>query len=203
VNLIHRPRFGPWLCVAVWAVCAFTLARELVGGAADGLRFLPILALVSLLVWATFWNPRIEVTDGGVVLVNVLRTIDLPWPAIQRIDTKWALTLFTAYGSFTAWAAPAPGVTNAARLSGGGVLSRRAVPNSAMMSHDTIRPGDLPGSPSGDAAASLRRHWESLRDAGYLDNPQLEFQRVPVRWHVGLIAALVLLLAACVLAGVL
>ena len=48
-------------------------------------------------------------------LVNVLRTIDLPWPAIQLVDTKWALTLVTAYGKFTAWAAPAPGGMASAR----------------------------------------------------------------------------------------
>ena len=45
--------------------------------------------------WAVFWRPVVAVDDGGVRLVNVLRTIDLPWPSILAIDTKWALTLIT------------------------------------------------------------------------------------------------------------
>ena len=66
--------------------------------------------LVGGACWAVFWRPaRRSSTTAGCALVNVLRTIDVPWPAIQAIDTKWALTLITAYGQFTAWAAPAPG----------------------------------------------------------------------------------------------
>jgi len=53
---------------------------------------------------------------------------------------------------------------------------------------DGIRPGDLPSSPSGDAALSIRRRWERLRDAGFLDDPKLEHERAPVRWHSATIA---------------
>ena len=71
----------------------------------------PWLALVAGACWALFWRPEVVVDDGGVRLVNVSRTIDVPWPSIQAVDTKWALTLITAYGRFTGWAAPAPGCT--------------------------------------------------------------------------------------------
>ena len=38
-----------------------------------------------------------------------------------------------------------------------------------------IRPaGRRAVSPSGAAAAEVRRHWEELRDAGHLDDPELE-----------------------------
>ena len=201
MHLIHRPRFGPWLCGLVWAAAAFALVREGFDSITGAMRLSPLLLLVSVLVWAAFWNPRVEVTDGGVRMVNVLRTADIPWPAIQRIDTKWALALVTAYGTFTAWAAPAPGLRSAGRLSGGGSSARRSVPSSAMMDSRSIRPGDLPGSPSGDAAASVRRHWEELRDAGHLDDPRLESEQLPWRWHVPLLIALAVLIVACVLAG--
>lgn len=169
--------------------------RELASGTHAALQATPWLALVALAVWATYWRPCVAVDDGGVHLVNVLRTIDLPWPSIQRIDTKWALMLFTAYGSFTAWAAPAPGVRAAARLQTG---PRAALPESAVSDGVSIRPGDLPGSPSGDAALTVRRRWEELRDAGHLDDPRLEFARPPVHWHVSVIAAAVVLVVGCV-----
>ena len=75
----------------------------------------PWLALVAGSCWALFWRPEVVVDDGGVRLVNVFRTIDVPWPSIQAVDTKWALTLITAYGRFTGWAAPAPGMHEAVR----------------------------------------------------------------------------------------
>jgi hypothetical protein len=35
----------------------------------------------------------------------------------------------------------------------------------------------------------VRDRWEQLRAAGHLDNPVLEHERVPVRWHIGTLAA--------------
>jgi hypothetical protein len=113
-------------------------------------------------------------------VVNVLHTVDLPWPAIHRIDTKWALTLFTAYGKVTAWAAPAPGGF-ASRMAGRHDF--KGLPESTFGGDQSIRPGDLPGTPSGAAALAVRRHWEQLRDAGHLDDPKLEFARPPTQWH--------------------
>ena len=183
---IFQPRFGRWLCLAIWALSGYGLA---IAVQADGLgaviRQGSWLGLAAVLVWALFWRPRVTVDDGGVHLVNVLRTIDVPWPAIQRIDTKWALTLITAYGAFTAWAAPAPGGLAVARMN---PADRRELPESAFGLGGSIRPGDLPGTPSGAAAAVVRRRWEELRDAGYLDEPRLEFVAVPVRWHATVIA---------------
>ena len=137
----------------------------------------PWLLLVSGAVWAMFWNPRVVVDDGGVHLVNPLRTIDVPWPAIQNVDTKWALTLITAYGRFTAWAAPAPGGLATARKMTR--TDREAIPSSARDAQGAIRPGDLPETASGSAALIIRRRWEELRDAGWLDDPRLEHERRP------------------------
>ncbi len=198
---IYRPRFGRWLCWGVWTVSTFALVHESLLSPASGLQVLPLVALISLLVWATFWNPAVQVSNGGVRLVNVWRTVDVPWPAILRIETKWALTLVTEYGEFPAWAAPAPGARSAIRLgqrSGGST-----VPISAPGSTGAIRPGDLPGTNSGAAAVVIRQHWDDLREAGHLDNPRLEFARVPTQWHWRLIGGCVLLVAAGVIAAAL
>ena len=181
-----RPTFGKVLTVCIGLICAVALVWVTADeGASALLEVGPWLGLVAGGCWATFWNPRVVVDDGGVELVNVLRTIDIPWPAIHAVDTKFALTLITAYGTYTGWAAPAPGAHAAVRATKGNV---KMIPDSAW-SAGGIRPGDLPSTPSGNAALLIRRRWEELREAGHLDAPVLEHERAPIRWHWPIIAA--------------
>ncbi|MET3806758.1 hypothetical protein ABIB25_003778 [Nakamurella sp. UYEF19] len=191
---IFRPTFGRWLTIAIWALSAIAVVSAFIQSAEAGLRATPWLALLSGAVWAAYWRPEVAVDVAGVHVVNVLRTIDLPWPSIQRIDTKWALTLYTAYGKFVAWAAPAPGGMNAARI------SRKAatgLPESTFGPEGSIRPGDHPDSASGAAAAVVRRQWEELRDLGFLDDPRLEFSQPPIRLHRGTMVAGAVLVLGC------
>ena len=159
------------------------------------LRFGWPFAFVAYVAYAVFWQPSVEVSDGGVTMRNVLRSIHLPWPSIQRIDTKYALTLYTSYGHYSAWAAPAP-----TRYSVGSVDKSEInrLPESSYFA-GTIRPGDNPASDSGSAALVVRLKWEALRDAGYLDDARLEQERPTVRWHLATIIVLVALGTATVL----
>jgi Bacterial PH domain len=124
------------------------------------------------------------VDDSGVQVVNVFRTIHLPWPSINAVDTKWALRLYTAYGRYTAWAAPAPSVHEVLRASH---QDAAHLPDDTYAA-DGIRLGDLPTSPSGNAALMIRRRWQELRGAGHLENPRLERERPVVTWHTGTMA---------------
>ncbi len=188
---VVRPWYGRLLTIVIALICAaMVVVAAVQGGWADGLRMLPWALLVAGACWATFWRPRVEVSDAGVRVVNVTRTIRIPWPALRDVDTKWALTLGTAWGQYTAWSAPAPGARGALRT----LTDRRRQP-----SHDqpgAMAPGDLPDSPSGSAAVLIRDRWDALRRAGHLDDPRLEDERAPVRWHVGSLLAAVVLLAA-------
>lgn len=186
----YRPGFGRALAVAALVLGVLVLVAGLVTDPWAALRMLPAVALVVYCVWAAYWWPTVVVSPAGVELRNITRTIFLPWPAIQRIDTKWALTLFTAYGSYSAWAAPAPGRSLIGRSGtmdrpGGDTMFRSeaaGLPESARHGN-TIRAGDLPGSSSGQAAMIVRRRWEELRDAGMLDNARLERPEPVIRWH--------------------
>lgn len=167
-------------------------------GAVAMLLTLPWVALFMTCSWAIFWRPSVEVSDAGVRLVNVTRTIDVPWPAVIDVETRYALTLDTAYGRFSAWAAPAPGAGPALRTA---MRHRPSRDDDAGIDAATrsVTIGEVPGTPSGDAAVIVRRRWQRLQDAGFLDDPQLEFERPPIRWHwrVGAtIAALAALSAA-------
>lgn len=182
MHAVFRPTFGRILSGIIMALCAASLAVALIRDPMVAFwQLAPWMGLVAGAVWAMYWKPEVRVDDGGVRLVNVFSTVDIPWPAIVRVDTKWALTLFTAYGKFTAWAAPAPGGMAAARAASKGQLD--GLPESTFGPGKSIRPGDIPVSPSGAAARQIRRHWEQLRDAGHLDNPRLESGRVPVLWN--------------------
>jgi len=189
-NFTLHSRFGRVLSIVVIAAFAAGLLVTAVQGRwLDALQVAPVFGLLGLLTWAMFWRPNVRVTASGVTLRNVLRTIEVAWPEIRRIDTKYALTLETAHGTATAWAAPAPGrhaVFSAVRQDG------KNLPESSYLA-GTVRPGDLITSDSGQAAYVIRKHWEQLRDAGHLDDATSEFTKLRVTWHWRTIAALVVL----------
>lgn len=175
-----RPRSGRVMTIATAVLAAVGAVAALVQEPVNGLRYLPAFGLAVVLVWALFGRPAVLVSDGGVEIRNVLRTIELPWPSIVRIDTKYALTFYTAYGVYAAWAAPAPSRTHTLHATPD---DTRHLPETSYIGGD-IRPGDLAGTPSGDAAAYIRRRWEQLHAAGYLDAPRLERDAPRVRWHL-------------------
>jgi hypothetical protein len=94
-----------------------------------------------------------------VTLRNVFRTVRLPWPAIESVDGRYGLRLGTAYGRFTAWAAPAP------------------------TGRDRLRALDS------EASGLVRHRLEELRVAGHLDTPRLESDHADLTWHWPTLAA--------------
>lgn len=190
---IFRPSFGRVLAAVVIGVCGLIAVGSLTSeGLAAVLTVWPWMGLVAGATWALYWNPRVVVSDGGVDVVNPFRTIAVPWPTIDDIDTRWALTIVTTFGSFRAWAAPAPGRQ----------VMRRHAPEDRRMGGvrrgETVRPSDLPATESGAAASLVRQRWLRLQHAGYLDDRRVEFDSVPARWHTGTIAAGVALLVLAI-----
>ena len=182
------------LAIAIGVFCVgATLAIGFFDSWTGAALAVPWMALFGLAGWAIFWRPRVVVSDAYVRVVNVSRTIDVPWPALQGIETRWALTLVTAYGRFTAWGAPAPGAYSAFRAVG----TRTHDPLAA--EDRTVRPGELPDTPSGAAAQLVQRRWAKLRAAGHLDQPRLERDRATVTWHLGTAVTAVVLLALGIL----
>ncbi|WP_394769869.1 PH domain-containing protein [Lacisediminihabitans sp.] len=192
-TVVLRSTFGKYLTISVIVVVvACLVALGVQGEVAVAVRFVAPLVTLGYLVWLVYWAPAVEVSDGGVRLVNVFRTIDLPWPAIERIDTKYALTLFTTYGRFVAWAAPSAGRH---RFISTPREDARGLPESFFIA-GTLGQGDLPNTESGDAAAVVRSRWESLRDGGHLDSGLLDDTIRPVAWNPVKIATTAVLVAA-------
>ncbi len=154
--------------VTLGAVAVAGLLLAVTGGLGTLARYGGPFLLLGLLGWAAFWAPRVEVSDGGVLVVNIFRTIQVPWPAVEGVDGRYGLQLRTAYGAFTAWGVSAP--TGSDR--------RQARPSAA--------------------AVTVQERLDALREAGWLENPRLEQPHAHAEWHVPLICATAALSVASV-----
>ena len=163
-----RSRASRGLGAAMVAFSVVALVLAVVGGVDSVLRFAAPVSLFGLFGWAAFWQPYVEVSDGGLTLANTLRTVEVPWPAVEEIDGRYGLRVRTAYGVLNGWAAPSPAGRQRAR-----------------------------GEP-GTAARVATERWDSLRTAGYLDDPRLERPSPRIVWHQPLLLAIGLLLVATV-----
>lgn len=63
--------------------------------------------LVLVLVWLFVVHPCVVVHSEGLRLVNPLRTVELTWPAITEVRSRWSLELFADGARYTAWGVPA------------------------------------------------------------------------------------------------
>lgn len=182
------------LAAVTIGVCAVGIGAMVVQDPVSALRYGWLLALVAEAAWAMYWRPVLRIEEHGITVVNVLRTYFVPWPAIERVDTRFALTLFTARGRVPVWVSPAPGRH---RLFG---LSRQdfdGVTESARGEHGSLRPSDALSTTSGGLAHVIRHRWEQLRDEGMFA-AGAEPEATRVTWHVGTIAAGAVTAAAAV-----
>lgn len=196
----YRPLFGRILTVLVAAIAVVAIGWLLIDGLVlDALRVAPVVLLVAVLCWALFWAPVLAVEEHAITVRNVFLTHHVPWPAIERIDTKYALTLYTPERRIPVWVVPAPSRHAARDATRGDV---RLATDSARAADRSVRPGDLPSTESGAVSALLRRHWEQLRDDGVFDRVLVP-QRIRTEVHVATIATIAALLVASVLGAVL
>jgi len=193
-----RPRFGMVITVLVWCVCAVALVTMVVTGRwADLGRYGVLALLVAYVMWLLFWSPSVTIALNGVQVRNLLRVHEITWPAIQNVDTKYALTLFTPSRKIVAWGAPAPSRYATLRTT---KPDAQGLPESTFML-GSIRPSDIPSSDSGLAALYVRRYWEELQGAGHLDSGAIEGTGVTTRWlgrEAAALIALAIIAAACV-----
>ncbi|WP_285725935.1 PH domain-containing protein [Psychromicrobium xiongbiense] len=197
-----RPRNGKILGVVLWVVAAAGLIVPLITrfSLTDVLLALPIVGLLAFCGYWLFWYPEVVVGSDSVTLVNPVRTIEVPWEALITVDTKFALTLVTPVGRFSAWAAPAPGVVTTYRSKPG---DAQGLPSTTYGAQGSLRPGDLKRSDSGAAAYLVRSRWAALAEAGALDVDHTENAVVSRQVHWPLVGIAGVLVAAVIVLGAL
>lgn len=162
--LVYRPTFVRGLSLLTWALLAVAAAATVLRSPAGGLQRLPVLALVAAAVYVLFWRPSVEVDDEAVTLRNLVRDVRVPWQRLDAVDTRYALTLESGGHRYAAWAAPAPGHSQALRQSRKDALALQSLGTS--LQHG-LRASAVPNSDSGGAALMVRSRWErALSQAG-------------------------------------
>lgn len=192
---MFHSRFNQVLAVVVWLFCGGAVAAVFASGLGDSAEYLPLIAFVAYLTWAGLWRPAVRIDEHAVTIVNVLSTVTVPWPALIAVETRYALTLVTPNGRYTATAAPAPGRLATA-------LSRRDLTRVAAHTgpDGSMRPGDLPNTDSGAAAYLVRDYWERLVTAERIELGVADTTPVARRRHWVVIALGCALLLASVFA---
>jgi len=65
------------------------------------------VALGLVLLWLFVIRPCAVIHAEGIRLVNPMRVVDLTWPAISEVRSRWALELIADGERYTAWGVPA------------------------------------------------------------------------------------------------
>lgn len=188
-------RFNRIMAVLLWCGAAALAAAGL---AADNPSPLPwpvaAAALIGYLAWAALWRPGIRVGDDGVDVRNVSHTVHVPWAALIQVDTRFALTLATPTHRYAVWAAPAPSALRLMFAGRGETVRERGHVG------DNVRPGDLLGTDSGDAAMLVRDAWTRRIDAGLIEIGVADDTPARRRWDAAFFVTTAILLTVSFLA---
>lgn len=190
---VFRPRSSRWILAIAGVIVAVGLVTSIVTSGPQALATAAPLVAVAALAWWLFWYPAVIVGPAGVELRNPVLTIVVPWAGLIHVDTKYALKLVTPTGSYTAWAAPAPGVRG---THAGKPENMQNLPGSSYGASGSVRPGDLSNTDSGLAALLVRSEWERRIESGLIDVDATDSARVERRpnWRpIGVVAGLLVL----------
>ncbi|MFY9262255.1 MAG: PH domain-containing protein [Actinomycetaceae bacterium] len=92
--------------IAILAVL-IVIASGLNGGLSEMILVAPFALLFVFVGWMGWWNPRIEVSAGGVRIVNIVREHFVPWTDFYEAENKWGLYIHTRSGKkFSVWSVP-------------------------------------------------------------------------------------------------
>jgi hypothetical protein len=100
----------PGSSVAVGVIAALSGLALLVPALLTPPRSWSLVSAVVLglvLVWLFVVRPCVVIHSEGLRLVNPMRTVELTWPVITEVRSRWALELVAGGTRYTAWGLPA------------------------------------------------------------------------------------------------
>ena len=83
-----------------WAYSLWCIALLLLvlswrnGGWQETVWVTPIVLAVAAVGYLMFWSPRLEVSESGVHIVNLLRHARISWNDIERIESRYGLYIY-------------------------------------------------------------------------------------------------------------
>lgn len=146
-----RPFSSYLIAVISLLLAALAASQPILFGIGDVVETLLWLGLVLSVIWLGYVIPSVEIKGSELVLVNPFRVARIGLGAIEEVDTRFALKVSGAFGSISAWAAPAPGRLSHRRH------SREDYKPLGLKDGQSVRPGDLPSTISGSLALQINR----------------------------------------------
>jgi hypothetical protein len=217
-RLVYRPVTGRVLTLCYVAFAVWWLVAGFSHGGRRGVSWTAVTWLVAVgaVMWTVLWRPAVVVDADGVLLLNVLRDIRVPWAALEAVETRYALTLVTAAHTYASWAAGAPGRSGAvARLGHGRGAGARVSEGvrDAEAAH-LPRRGWVPGglnpdrssrdlrADSGAAAFMVEQAWVGWRERpGARVEAEAPVPPAGVHWNLPVVVGVPAVLALALLAG--
>lgn len=166
---IFRPTSSRYLALAIWAILAVGIGSAFLGEQpTQTWRLSAPLGFIALVAWLFLWRPVLEVTDGGLQIVNPLSAVHIPWPAFADAHVHGTVIIATTGDkTFSVYAAP--------------INNKRSKQGVAA-----------------DALAEISERRAALTAAGYLDNIRPEGAPVTQATATLMAVALGLLAAASI-----
>ena len=95
---------------AVVALAVFVLVDALARGhVLFALRWAPAMLFLVWLFWLLLWRPTVHVDADGVTVVNVARTVRVPWSRVDRVQAGPQVRLLLRDGRrIDCWGGPSP-----------------------------------------------------------------------------------------------
>jgi hypothetical protein len=172
---VFRTGFARVIAVLVVGVCAVALIVSGISHPASVLQPGWVFGCAGIVAWIAFWRPHVEISDGEIVLANIVRTVAVPWVRVTAIDSRWSLTIHTSDRRYQSWASPGS--------SGMAARGRMIRPRRRGAEPVDDRDVDLRGAEADAVALAAAERMTALREAGYLGAPRDD---IPVtrRWEV-------------------
>ncbi len=80
-----------WLVVVAVGVAVLLVDALVRGDLQQTLLIAPWLLLIVWTVWTFMAAPHLRAEDAGIVVRNPIRTIEVPWDAVERFAMRWQL----------------------------------------------------------------------------------------------------------------
>ncbi|HEX2809651.1 MAG TPA: PH domain-containing protein, partial [Kineosporiaceae bacterium] len=196
-RLVYQPGYsrvllGIFVAFGLWWVIDEAMGSHPARAVVTGLWLVAIAAALACM----FWRPAVVVDDAGVELRNLVRDVRVPWPALEALDTRYALTLHSRGRRYQSWAGAAPGRPSVTSRLISGQAADAVAEFGAPDRRDHVLPDprwtagggasssrDLRAD-SGATAFMIEQRWQAWRDqAG--PSPEVDAARheVVVRWR--------------------
>lgn len=167
-----RPRGATVLSIFVWCILGAMAIEALFAAGFAGLGVFPGLALVTALIWAVLWAPRVVLHSERVEVRNILHTYHLPFAAIESVRLGAMLRFDLHEGqrglhSVTAWNAPGIRRDLGSGRAGAEQESRAAAPapTSGTARRRALSPGErLRHDQQASRSAVIRDRWENWQE---------------------------------------